>query len=477
MLFHSVEFAGFFVSVFVLYLILSHRWQNRMLLFASYLFYASWDWRFLSLILISTILDYICGIRIDESEDPKTKKFFLHLSVVGNLTILGIFKYFNFFAFNLQSLLNLFGFDFEPYIFSIVLPIAISFYTFKTLSYTISIYWGQLKPTRIFLDYALFLSFFPALLSGPIDRAKALLPQISSPRKITSDKFYEGCYLIFWGLFQKLFIADNLANITGPLFASSAPYDGAMVLPTLYAYVIQIYCDFAGYTNMALGLGKVLGFDMMNNFNLPFFATNISDFWRRWHISLSTWVRDFIFTPLFVALHSVKGDKRIYISLVVTMTLLGLWHGSAWNFLLFGLYYGILLVIHQIIQPKLKRAVNPKSGILKSAWFLVRIVFMFHITSIAVLMFGSKSLLQVYDLLHSIFLNLNIFEFRLDIIARIIFYSWILIVLEIIQYRKNDLMVVLKWNPLARAVFYFICFYFVIIFGVEGGQEYIYAQF
>ena len=213
MLFNSFEFAVFFILVFSLYLFLSHKWQNRMLLVASYIFYGWWDWRFLFLIFTSTVLDYICGLKIYKTNDTKKRKLFLFFSIFGNLSILGFFKYFNFFAHSLQALISRFGFFIQPRFLSIILPVGISFYTFQTMSYTIDIYRREMRPTKKFFDFALFVAFFPQLVAGPIERARRLLPQILAPRKLNLDKFYEGCYLIFWGLFQKIFIADNLAKI------------------------------------------------------------------------------------------------------------------------------------------------------------------------------------------------------------------------------------------------------------------------
>ncbi|MBI5056267.1 MAG: MBOAT family protein [Nitrospirae bacterium] len=449
-----------------------------MLLLASYLFYATWDWRFLSLVLTSTILDYFCGIKIDEAHDNKKKKLFLIFSVASNLSILGIFKYFNFFTYNLQVLFNLLGFSFEPYIFNIVLPMGISYYTFKTMSYTIDIYWGRMRPVRNFLDYALFVSFFPALLSGPIDTANKFLPQILIPRKLTLDKFYEGCYLIFWGLFQKLFIADNLAKFVDPVFAADPPYHGAAVLLAVYAYLFQLYCDFGGYSSIAIGLGKVMGFDMMINFNLPYFAENIADFWQRWHISLSKWVRDYLYTPLFAGLGKLKGKTRLSMTMVTTMTLLGLWHAAAWNFIFYGVYHGILLVIYYLlVQPKLRTLINPKNKFSQSVWKVVRIIFMFHITVIGFLIFRSQSASQIYNMFHSLIFNFKIADIALDKVLVIMSFASILIVVEIVQYVKNNSLIIFKWNPVVRAVFYIVCVYLILFFGVEGGKEFIYAQF
>ena len=476
MLFNSVQFAIFFIIVYSLYVILSHKWQNRLLLLVSYAFYAFWDWRFLSLVLTSTSLDYFCGIKIDESKDVKKKKLYLYLSICGNLSILGFFKYFNFFAYNLQIMFNSLGLSFEPRLFHIILPIGISFYTFKTLTYTMSIYGRQLKPTRNFLDYALFVAFFPTLLSGPIDRATKFLPQIISPRKLTANNLYEGCHLIFWGLFQKIFIADNLSKIVNSVFMVGKNYNGADVLIGSYAYVMQEYCDFAGYSNMAIGISKLLGFEIMNNFNLPLFAVNIADFWRRWHISLSTWVRDYIFTPLYLKLRNLKENIRLPVSSIITMTLLGLWHGAAWSFIAFGIFEGIILAAYQLIQPKIKKF-KPKSYLGQQTWLITRIIFMFNVTAAGVLIFLIESPSRLYEITYSLFFKFNIFNISLNLWGKFIFFSWVIVVLEIIQYRKNNLMVVLKWKPLTSAVFYFICFYLLMIYGVEGGKEFIYFQF
>ena len=288
MLFNSLQFAVFFIIVYGLYLVLDHKWQNRMLLAASCIFYAAWDWRFLCLMFISITTDYFCAIKIQESAGERRRKIFLFLSIFVNLGILGFFKYFNFFATSMEVALDYFGLSVRPYLLHIILPVGISFYTFQAMSYTIDIYRREMEPTRSFRDYALFVVYFPHLVAGPIMRARDLLPQVIRSRKLSLEQFYEGCYLIFWGLFQKIFVADNLARLVDPVFSSSPPYGGANVLIAMYAFAFQIYCDFAGYSNIARGLGKCMGFNIMINFNLPYFATNPSDFWKRWHISLST---------------------------------------------------------------------------------------------------------------------------------------------------------------------------------------------
>src|SRR3989338_4479606 len=312
MLFNSLELAIFFIIVYGLYLFMGHRWQNRTLLVASCVFYGMWDWRFLGLLFVTVLIDYLVGLKIQATEDLKKRKFFLAISVFSNLLILGFFKYFNFFAQNLHGFLANLGVAVPLEPLRIVLPVGISFYVFQSLSYTIDVYRKKLEPAKNFLDFSLFVTYFPQLVAGPIERATHLLPQVLSPRKVTLDGFYEGCYLIFWGLFQKVFVADNLAAIVNPVFAAPPPYNGAKVLLTLYAFAFQIYCDFAGYSNMARGLGKCMGFDIMVNFNIPYFAANPREFWQRWHISLSQWLRDYLYVPLG---GNRKGKFRTYLNM------------------------------------------------------------------------------------------------------------------------------------------------------------------
>jgi len=374
MLFNTIEFAVFITIVFSLYFIFNHKWQNRMLLVASYVFYGAWDWRFLSLIWVSTILDYFCGSRIESSQSSRRRKQLLFLSVLGNLSILAFFKYFNFFAGSFSELLTMFGLSVHPRYLNIILPIGISFYTFQTMSYSIDIYRGQLKATHRFFDFALFVAFFPQLVAGPIERAKHLLPQILSPRKITAEKIHEGCYLIFWGLFLKIFISDNLAQIVDPVFVEGQAFSGAAVLIATYAFAFQIFCDFAGYSNIARGLGKCMGFDIMLNFNLPYFATNPSEFWQRWHISLSSWLRDYLYIPLG---GNRKGGLLTVRNLMLTMLLGGLWHGAAWTFIIWGAYHGLLLMLHQLVKPLLDKISPTQGSVGAKIWFLIRMIVFF----------------------------------------------------------------------------------------------------
>jgi len=476
MLFNSLQFFVFFIIVYGLYLVMNHKWQNRLLLVASYIFYGAWDWRFLSLIWVSTLLDYVCGLKIQNSENLKIKRIFLGLSIAGNLGILGFFKYFDFFAQSLQDTLGFFGMDVSFRFLHIILPVGISFYTFQTMSYTLDIYRGQLKATRKFLDFATFVAFFPQLVAGPIERASHLLPQVLNKRKLRLDWIWEGCYLIFWGLFLKVFVADNLAKLVDPVFSSPGPYNGPQVLLALYAFAFQIFGDFAGYSNIARGLGRLMGFDIMVNFNLPYFATNPSDFWSRWHISLSSWLRDYLYIPLG---GNRRGTFMTYRNLALTMLLGGLWHGAAWTFVVWGAYQGLLLIGHRLMQPLLRKIPAPKNVIVRRVWFIVRVVFFFHLVCVGWLLFRAQSMRQVGQMLYSLTAGFKVLpETGLKTtLGMILFIIGVMGVIQVFQFVKKDFLCVLKAPALVRAGVYIVIFYLLAIYGVTGSHEFIYFQF
>jgi len=477
MLFNSLEFLFFIIIVYSLYLRLGHRQQNRLLLLGSYVFYGAWDWRFLSLIFLSTVLDFFCGLKISQTDDVRRRRTFLFLSVFVNLGVLGFFKYFNFFAGNMQGLLQLLGLSVRPIYLNVILPLGISFYTFQTMSYTIDVFRKEMKPTKNFLDFALFVSFFPQLVAGPIERAKRLLPQILQPREVTLDKFYSGCYLIFWGLFLKMFIADNLAKVVDPVYAGSAPFNGIQVLLASYAFTFQIFCDFAGYSNVARGLGKIMGFEIMLNFNLPFFVTNIQDYWNRWHISLSSWLRDYFYIPLFRWLRFIKGNWRVYVALLVTMTMIGLWHGAAWNFVIFGVYYGLLLCFYVVIRMRCSRWIRPKSVWGQHLWTGARMIMMFHLVVIGMLIFRCQSVANVFHMLGGVLFNFTRPEGMVAMLLKIVYFSSILIAVQMVQFFKKDLMWMYHSSTIFRTAFYLLCMFLLSLQGVTWGNEFIYFQF
>ena len=353
MLFNSIEYLIFLPTVFILYWLLKsdHKKQNVLLLIASYTFYGFWDWRFLSLIAFSSIVDYYIGIKIHETENKKKRRNLLTISLVSNLGLLGVFKYYNFFADSFESLMSTVGWQVDNVTLNIILPIGISFYTFQTLSYTIDVYRKDFKPTKDIIAFFTFVSLFPQLVAGPIERASNLLPQIEGKRFFSKKWFHDGLFQIFVGLFRKIVIADTLGIYVNSIYKDPELHNSStLVLATIF-FAYQIYFDFAGYSDIAIGSAKLFGFKFNRNFNLPYFSKSLSEVWTRWHISLSTWLRDYLYKSLR---NSKKGKIFTYRNVMITMILGGLWHGSTWNFVIWGLLQGLLLGIEKIIFVKLK---------------------------------------------------------------------------------------------------------------------------
>ena len=337
MIFYSPEFLIFFVGLLLgLALLRKNGPRKLLLLAASYYFYAYWDWRFLGLIMLSTGVDYVVGKQLGRTDDPGRRKGLLLISVVVNLGLLGFFKYYNFFIDSLRPIIE--GLGMNAVTLDILLPVGISFYTFQTLSYTIDVYRRELEPQKSLTDFALFVAFFPQLVAGPIVRAAHFLPQLAKYRPLTRANFYMGLQIFVYGMFKKVFIADRLAMFSDHVFANAGAYDSLTTWMAAAAFHTQVYFDFSGYSDMAIGAACILGYDLGTNFNFPFFAKSINEFWSRWHISLSTWVRDYIYFPLG---GSRKGRIRGYVNSFVAMVLCGLWHGATWNCVVWGGMHGI----------------------------------------------------------------------------------------------------------------------------------------
>ena len=389
MLFHTFTFWTFFAVVAALYSMLRHRGQNILLLVAGYVFYGWWDWRFLILIALSTVVDYTVGLKIGASEDVRARKRWLIISLVFNLTLLGVFKYLVFFAAQAGSLAKLFGYSGPWWVPHIILPVGISFYTFQSLAYTIDIYRRKIQPERSLLDYATYVSFFPQLLAGPIERPAHLLGQVTAQRpRLNDDRFREGLYFVMTGLFRKIIIADNLGVIADGIFSKPVGEMTAWeVLAGTYAFAFQIYGDFCGYSTIAQGIARWLGFELMDNFRHPYFATSPQDFWRRWHISLSTWLRDY----LYISLGGSRGSTWFTCrNLMITMLLGGLWHGAAWTFVAWGAFHGGWLVVHRLLGGgKESREAAPTPSPLVR---LLKIIATFHLVCVGWLFFRASSM-------------------------------------------------------------------------------------
>lgn len=351
MFFNSLHFAIFLPLVFILYWYIgrsSKKMQNVILILASYYFYSCWDWRFLFLLVFSTFLDYFTALKVEQSQKESTRKIWFWVSVSINLGFLGIFKYYDFFAVSMANLLNSLGFHASPLLLKLVLPVGISFYTFHGLSYLIDIYLKRIKSERNFIDYSLFVSYFPLLVAGPIERATHLLPQVKIARKFDYNQAKSGVYQILWGLFKKVVIADTCATYANAIFDNYESMNSlSLVMGAIY-FAFQIYGDFSGYSDIALGVSKLFGIELLRNFNYPYFSRDIAEFWRRWHISLSSWFRDYVYIPL----GGSKGSKAKQVRNVFVIFLLsGFWHGANWTFLAWGainaLYFLPLLLLNK----------------------------------------------------------------------------------------------------------------------------------
>lgn len=348
MLFNSLAFAYFLPVVFLLYWILPARlWKvrNLLLLAASYFFYGLWDWRFLFLLLFSSSLDFVLGLAIEGAPGIRARKAWLALGLVTNLGLLGFFKYFNFFVDSFAELLHAFGIQSDPWTLKIILPVGISFYTFQSLSYTLDVYRRKIPASRHYFAFLTYVAFFPQLVAGPIERASHLLPQFLKARVFSYPQAVQGMRLILWGLFKKMVVSDTLAGFADAVYADPHQAHGAAALLGTLCFAFRIYCDFSGYSDIARGCSKLLGFELMLNFNNPYFATSIREFWTRWHISLSTWFREYLYLPLG---GSRKGSFRHAMNILITFIVSGFWHGANFTFIVWGAIHGVAYLVEMV---------------------------------------------------------------------------------------------------------------------------------
>jgi alginate O-acetyltransferase complex protein AlgI len=468
MVFNSLHFVWFFVVVYALYRLLPHRGQNWLLLVASYYFYAAWDYRFLGLLVASTLVDYTCGRALGAIHEPRRRRAVMWMSIGFNLTLLGFFKYFNFFADNLHVIFGALGWRLDFVTLRVLLPVGISFYTFVTMSYVIDVYRREIKPTRNLVDFAVFVAYFPHLVAGPILRATRLLPQIAAPRHVTSAQIREGLWLIAWGFFQKIFVADNLAPLASRVFAPGAHDTGINVLLGTYAFAFQIYGDFAGYSNIARGTSKLMGIELIENFRFPYLVLTPQEFWRHWHISLSTWLRDY----LYISLGGNRGPAwKTQRNLLITMLLGGLWHGAAWTFILWGLYQGLLLIAYRPFAPSI-------ATIRSRAARLVAWLIMFQLTCVGWMIFRAPSLAGLASLARSLFTNFA--PATVDVtglMVPLLLYTVPLLIIHVVEGRADDVLVVPRMPVAIRYSVYVATMYLILLFGNFGGSEFIYFQF
>lgn len=458
--FTSLTFLFFIILFFFSYQIIKDEYKKVLCLVSSYIFYATWDWRFLFLLILSSLIDFFISLKIEKSED---KKFLVSLSVILNLLILGVFKYFNFFSESFSKLLTIFSLNYDPIYLSIILPLAISFYTFQSMGYTIDVYKGKLKPEKNFLTFLTFISFFPQLIAGPIMRGKKMLPQIESLTKIKAANLILGLELIIIGFFLKLCIADRIGIYVEEPFNNPQNFGGAVLLISSFFFSFQIYADFGGYSLIAIGLARVIGIKLIKNFTQPYFAHSMRSFWTKWHISLSGWLKDYLYIPLG---GNKKGKLSTFRNIMIVMILGGLWHGASVNFIIWGFFHSFLIITENIIKPKKPFPVS------------ISIFYVFSMTSLAWIFFRAKDLDTAYIFFTKIFsidsywlnFSFDLFNFLISSIFICIF-----IILDIFEVKKNKLKK--KTRTFLRIIQITILLWLISFLGVFKGSNFIYFQF
>jgi len=464
MVFNSLEFLFFFIVVFVVYWTLTRKWQNYLLLIASYCFYGSWNWKFLFLIFISTVCDYKLSQLICCTKSRSGKRLYLWTSVFVNLSILGFFKYYNFFIQDALAFFSCFGFDYNPLVLSIILPVGISFYTLQTMAYTIDVYREKIPPSKHFFDYALFVSFFPQLVSGPIERASHLIPEIQRERSFDYKQFQEGVFLILIGLYKKLVVADQLAIYVNHAIIGQTNYK---LLLCIYFFAFQIYCDFSGYTDIARGTAKLLGFEIRINFNRPYFSKSLAEFWRRWHISLSTWFRDYVYIPMGGSRVSVR---KYFAAIMAVFLLSGLWHGAKWTFVIWGCIHGFLFLCERVVRKKVNLGKYVPFRYIVDA---LRILIIFHLVCFAWIFFRANSLHMAVEIIKRL-VDFQIKPFNdYLVLANCLAGLAGLLVYECFEGFWNRQLVT-EWK---RSIIYFTIVVAILLFGNMNGGQFIYFQF
>ena len=480
MLFNSIDFAVFLPIVFLLYWFVANKnvkLQNFLIVVASYTFYGCWDWRFLSLIIFSTLVDYSIGLKLSKEENQNKRKILLWTSIIINLGFLGFFKYYNFFLYNFITAFSFFGMEINANTLKIILPVGISFYTFQTLSYSIDVYKRKLEPTKNFIAFAAFVSFFPQLVAGPIERATNLLPQFYKKRQFEYSEAVDGMRQILWGLFKKIVIADNCAQYANEIFNNSADYNGSTLILGALFFTFQIYGDFSGYSDIAIGTSRLFGFNLKQNFAFPYFSRDIAEFWRRWHISLSTWFRDYLYIPLGGSRGGTWMKVRnTFIIFIVS----GFWHGANWTFIMWGVLnaiYFLPLLLTNNNRNNLETVAQGK--LIPNIKELSFMLLTFGLTVFAWIFFRAENIEHAFSYVSEIFsssLFSPIQEFDLKTI-KLIFLIVILVFIEWIG--RNHLYALegmLRYQQFVRWIFYIVLILMIIIFR-GSRQEFIYFQF
>lgn len=478
MLFNSFEFLIFLSTVFILYWFVFNknlRFQNSLIVISSYVFYSFWDYRFLSLIILSTIIDYSIGLNIPKYKSNKVRKLLLWSSVIFNVSVLGFFKYYNFFIDSWINLFSLVGYEIKSvWTLNIILPVGISFYTFQTISYIIDIYRGKIKPTEDFISFAFFVSYFPQLVAGPIERATNLLPQITRKREFKYEQGVQGLRLILLGMLKKVVIADSLAPIVDDIFSNYQDFDGGVLWLGAVYFAFQIYCDFSGYSDIAIGTSKLFGFEIMSNFKFPYFSRNIGEFWRRWHISLSTWFRDYLYIPLG---GSQKGRLVSIRNIVIIFLVSGFWHGASWTFIFWGLFHSLLFIPSFLLKTNRKytASIIGENTKLPSFWEFLQVVTTFLLVTIAWVIFRSDNIIDSFEYIYKMIFEINFPSSH----KRGILFLFIIIILDWVIRRNERQGIFLTLSSRVLRYLFYSVIIFILLLMILGNKtnDFIYFQF
>ncbi len=483
MVFNSLDFFIFLFIVFVLYWLLFKKHvkiQNIFLLVVSYIFYGWWDWRFLSLILLSTTVDYFVGIMIDSNTKQSKRKQWLWVSVLFNVGLLGFFKYYNFFVDSWIDMFSMFGYHIKStWTLKVILPVGISFYTFQTMSYSFDIYYNKLKPTRDFLSFAAFVSFFPQLVAGPIERASNLLSQITNKRTFSYNQSVSGLKLILWGLFKKVVIADSLAPIVDDIFANYSNYPASTLILGVTLFSFQVYGDFSGYSDIAIGTAKLFGIELKSNFKFPNFSRNVAEYWQRWHVSLSTWFRHYVYIPLGGSrVSKLKSVRNIIIIFLVS----GFWHGANWTFIAWGAFHALAFIPVFLMGRNTiyKNSVVGENSLFPSLIEIGQVLLTFSIVTFSRIFFRSESITDAFAFIKRILSNFTYEVYNHPMGYRMVDYYILIVLFVLYEYRiRKDERAPFKFkSKIVRFIIYTIVILGMLLFYDSNiDRSFIYFQF
>lgn len=486
MIFNSLSFASFFACFFILYWFVCKKnlqWQNLLVLAGSYFFYGWWNWRFLFLLAGSSLLSYWLGLVIPTTEHPTKRKWLLNIGLLQGLGLLVYFKYSNFFITSFADAFSFFNVHIHVNTLQLILPLGISFYTFRMISYLLDVDKGKIKPCHDWVVFFSYVAFFPSLISGPIDKAKLLIPQLEQKRLFDKDQFNDGLRQFLWGLFKKVVVADNCAGVANDIFNNYQHLPASSLVIGAVFYMVQLYADFSGYSEMAIGIAKLLGFNITKNFNYPFFAQNIADYWRRWHMSLTTWLTEYVFTPLSITFRDY-GKGGLIMAILINFIICGIWHGANWTFVLFGVIHGLYFIPLILKDALFKKTKNASTGILPTFKEAGNMLATFGLVVFAEIMFRADSITHAWGFYKHLF-SLSIFSkpvlSNLMTTGTCISFMLIMILAEWLQRKKDH---ALQFGArLTTAQFYYataavsLLIWAILIWSVTDNKSFIYFQF